>query len=69
VTARTRGKRKRQGAGHAEERALIELLSHGLWEEEIQRVLACALLALDERGAIAFSPGSVRSIVSSYHRP
>ena len=36
--------------GMKEERALLELLSHGLSEEEIQRVLACALLALDERG-------------------
>jgi len=46
----TRGTRTRQRADRAEERALLELLSHGLSEDEIQRVLACALLALDERG-------------------
>ncbi len=50
MTARARGTRNRQDAHRAEERALIELLSHGLSEEEIQRVLARALLALDERG-------------------
>ncbi len=47
MTARARGTRKGQ---RAEERALIELLSHGLSEDEIQRALACALLALHERG-------------------
>src|SRR6266545_1477411 len=50
VTAKTRGTRTRQRADRAEERALLELVSHGLSEEQIQRVLACALLALDERG-------------------
>jgi hypothetical protein len=50
VTARARGTRKGQRADRAEERALLELLSHGLSEEEIRRVLTCALLALDERG-------------------
>ena len=50
MAARARGTRKGQRADCAEERALLELLSHGLSEEEIQRVLACALLALDERG-------------------
>jgi hypothetical protein len=50
VTARAQGTRKGQRADRAEERALLELLSHGLSEEEIQRVLTCALLALDERG-------------------
>jgi hypothetical protein len=50
VTARARGTRKSQPADRAEERALLELVSHGLSEEEIQRVLACAILALDERG-------------------
>ena len=50
MTARARGTRKGQRADRVEERALLELLSHGLSEEEIQRVLAGALLALDERG-------------------
>jgi len=50
VTARARGTRKGQRADRAEERALLELLSHGLSEDEIRRVLVCALLALDERG-------------------
>ncbi|MFQ5827879.1 MAG: hypothetical protein ACE5JD_01805 [Candidatus Methylomirabilia bacterium] len=50
MTARARGTRKGQRADRAEERALLELLSHGLSEDEIQRVVACALLALDERG-------------------
>ncbi|MEK7445178.1 MAG: hypothetical protein AABZ70_10010, partial [candidate division NC10 bacterium] len=50
MTARARGTRNSQGADRAEERALLERLSRGLSEEEIQRVLACAILALDERG-------------------
>lgn len=50
MTARARGVRTSQRAHRAEERALLELVSHGLSEEEIQRVLACAILALDERG-------------------
>ena len=50
MTARARGTQKGQRADRVEERALLELLSHGLSEEEIQRVLAGALLALDERG-------------------
>jgi len=50
VTARAPGTRKSQGADRAEERALLERLSRGLSEEEIQRVLACAILALDARG-------------------
>jgi len=50
MTARARGTRKSQGADRAEERALLERLSRGLSEEEIQRVLPCAILALDERG-------------------
>src|SRR6266851_4404464 len=45
----TRGRRNGQRDDGAE-RALLELLSHGLSDEEIQRVLAAALLALDERG-------------------
>jgi hypothetical protein len=49
LTARARGRRNDQRDDRAEERALLELLSHGLSEEEIQRVLACALLVLDER--------------------
>jgi hypothetical protein len=48
VKARARGTRRGQRADRAEE--LFELLSHGLSEAEIQRVVACALLALDERG-------------------
>jgi len=50
VTASAQGRGKAQRDNRDEERALLELLSHGLSEEEIQRVLACALLALDERG-------------------
>ena len=50
MTARARGARNNQSAERAEERALLERLSRGLSEEEIQRVLACAILALDERG-------------------
>jgi hypothetical protein len=50
VTARARGTRRGQRADRAEEGALFELLSHGLSEAEIQRVVACALLALDEGG-------------------
>jgi len=37
-------------AGGAEEKAMLDLLAHGLSEDEIRRVLACALLTLDERG-------------------
>lgn len=50
MTARAQGRRKGQRDDRGEERALLELLAHGLSEEEIQRVLACALLALDEQG-------------------
>ncbi len=50
MTARARGTPKGQRADRTEERALLELLSYGLSEAEIQRVLTCALLALDERG-------------------
>jgi hypothetical protein len=50
VAASAQGLRKGQRDNRDEERALLELLSHGLSEEEIQRVLPCALLALDERG-------------------
>ncbi|MFQ5830661.1 MAG: hypothetical protein ACE5JD_16135 [Candidatus Methylomirabilia bacterium] len=50
MTARARKTRKGKRADAAEERALLELLSHGLSEDEIRRVVACALLALDERG-------------------
>jgi hypothetical protein len=50
VTARGRGTRKGKRADDAEERALLELLTHGLSEDEIRRVVACALLVLDERG-------------------
>ena len=50
MAARTRGRRNDRRDDRAGERALLELLSHGLSEEEIQRVLACALLVLDERG-------------------
>jgi hypothetical protein len=50
VTARGRGTRKGKGADGAEERALLELLTHGLSKDEIRRVVACALLALGERG-------------------
>src|SRR3989442_310103 len=46
VPARTRGRRNDQRDDRAEERALLELLSHGLSDEEIQRVLARALLVL-----------------------
>jgi len=46
----TRRTRKGQRADRAEEAAVLELLSHGLSEQEIQRVLACALLGLDDRG-------------------
>lgn len=47
---RTRGAPKAERADRAEERALLALLSHGLSEEEVRRVLVCALLALDQRG-------------------
>ena len=50
MTARARGTRKGQRADDAEEGALLELLAHGLSEDEIRRVVACALLALDEGG-------------------
>ncbi len=50
MTARARGTRKGQRADDAEEGALLELLAHGLSENEIRRVVACALLALDEGG-------------------
>jgi hypothetical protein len=50
LTARAGGRRNDRRDDPAEERALLELLSHALSEEEIQRVLACALLVLDERG-------------------
>lgn len=50
MTARARGTRRGQRADRAAEQALLELLTHGLSEEEIRRVAACALLALDERG-------------------
>lgn len=48
MTARARGTRKGQRAYDAEEGALLELLAHGLSEDEIRRVVACALLTLDE---------------------
>ncbi len=50
MTARARGTRKRQRAADAEEAALLELLAHGLSEDEIRRVMACAVLALDGPG-------------------
>ena len=50
MTASAQGRRKGQRDNRSEERALLELLSHGLSGEEMQRVLACALLVLDERG-------------------
>jgi hypothetical protein len=50
MTARARGTRKGPNAGDAKEGALLELLAHGLSEDEIRRVVACALLALDEGG-------------------
>jgi hypothetical protein len=50
VTARARPVRKFHRAEDAEVSALLELLSHGLSEDEIRRVVACALLALDEPG-------------------
>ncbi len=50
MTASAQKPRTAQRDNRAEERALLDLLSHGLSEEEIKRVLACALLALDERG-------------------
>ncbi len=50
MKARVRGTQRGQPADRAEEQALFQLLSHGLSEAEIQRVVACALLALDERG-------------------
>ncbi len=50
MTTTARGPRKGKRAGDAEEKALLDLLAHGLSEGEIRRVTACALLALDERG-------------------
>jgi len=50
MTARARGTRKGQRADNAEEGALLELLAHGLSEDEIRRVGASAVLALDEGG-------------------
>ena len=50
LTARAGRRRNDRRDEPAEERALLELLSRGLSEEEIQRVLACALLVLAERG-------------------
>jgi hypothetical protein len=50
VTARARETRKGKRAEDAKERALLDLLTHGLSEDEIRRVVACALLALDEPG-------------------
>jgi hypothetical protein len=50
MTAIARGPRKGQRANDAEEERLLELLAHGLSEDEIRRVVACAVLALDEGG-------------------
>ena len=50
MSARARGTRKGQRNDDPEEGALLALLTHGLSEDEIRRVVACALLALDERG-------------------
>lgn len=49
MTARAKGRRNDRPDDPAEERALLDLLSRGLSEKEVQRVLACALLVLDER--------------------
>ena len=54
MKASARGTRKGARADHTEERDLLDLLTHGLSEDEIRRVVACALLALDER--VAGSP-------------
>lgn len=50
LTARAGGRKNDGRDALAEERALFELLSRGLSEKEIQRVLAGAVLVLDERG-------------------
>lgn len=50
MTVPARGIRKGRAADDAEASALLELLSHGLSEDEIRRVVACALLALDAQG-------------------
>ena len=50
MRARAKGTRKGQRADAAEEGALLELLAHGLSEGEIRRVVACAVLTLDEEG-------------------
>ena len=75
MAARARGTRKSRRADRAEERALLELLSHGLSAEEIQRVLACALIALDERGRDRLlarlgeeTGGTLRRLLASHGR-
>ena len=75
MTARARGTRKGKRADDAEERALLELLTQGLSEDEIQRVVACALLALDERGRDRLvarlgteTGGTLRRLLSSHGR-
>ena len=50
MTAKARGTRRGQRTGAAQEKALLDLLAHGLSEDEIRRVVACAVLALDELG-------------------
>jgi hypothetical protein len=72
VTARAGSPRSGQRADRAEERALFEMLSHGLSEDEIQRVVACALLALDEGGRDRFvarlgseTGGTLRRLLAS----
>jgi len=47
MTARARGSSIRERTG-AKEEALLDMLAHGLSEDEIRRVTACAVLALDE---------------------
>ena len=42
--------RKGQRTDEREERALLELLAHGLSADEFRRLVACAVLALDKGG-------------------
>ena len=50
MTTKARTGQQRGRTNAQEEQALIELLSGGLSDEEIQRVLACALLVLEKPG-------------------
>ncbi len=74
MTTKARTGQQRGRTNAQEEQALIELLSGGLSDEEIQRVLACALLVLEKPGLDQLitrlgeeTGGTLRSLLESRH--